>query len=466
MYPHTGLVGLSLEAQTIMAIVHFVAVSDYKDGHIKFNESHHAYSDGLCDAEVKLAAPNTPLYEVKWQAQQALNCHLDVLVRASGCRLREASTLEELGIKDGETLSAATLRRPPPVNRLAHAFALPRRDGSLVVWGNRSLGGDCSDVQEQLKEVEDVIFSHAAAAARLANGGVVTWGDKRYGADSRAVQTELCDVRDIRASYDAFAALRSDGRVVTWCGRDRSACVDHLRGVRLLASARYAFAAVLEEGGKVVAWGDVKQGGDVGAAAEDLVDICQIEATSSAFAARRSDGVVIPWGEATSGGDPGPLQGVLRRGGFCDIQGSGKAFAAIHREDGSVVTWGSCEGGCGQRRVQSIAATSFSFAALLIDGSVEAWGNLRYGGAVDVQKDLQEVVQLAGNGGAFAALRSDGRVVVWGHPDYGGEEDCSNLTDVRELRATYGAFAAICGDGTVVTWGDPVEGGGSSFCWG
>eukprot|EP00439_Symbiodinium_sp_Y106_P006398 s2483_g1.t1 len=414
------------------------------------------------------AAPNTPLYEVKWQAQQALNCHLDVLVRESGCRLREASTLEELGLEDEETLSAATLRRPPPANRLAHAFALPRRDGSLVVWGNRLLGGDCSDVQEKLKEVEDVTFSHAAAAARLANGGVVTWGDKRYGADSSAVQTELCDVRDIRASYDTFAALRSDGRVVSWCGGDRSGCVDHLRGVRLLASARYAFAAVLEEGGKVVAWGDVNQGGDVGSAVEDLVDVCQIEATSSAFAARRSDGVVIPWGEATSGGDPGPFEGVLRRGGFCDIQGSGKAFAAIHREDGSVVTWGSCEGGCGQRRVQSIAATSFAFGALLIDGSVETWGNHRYGGAVDVQKvqDLQEVVQLAGNGGAFAALRSDGRVVVWGHPDYGGEEDCSNLTDVRELRATYGTFAAICGDGTVVTWGDPVEGGGSSFCSG
>ncbi|CAE7939191.1 Trmt10a, partial [Symbiodinium necroappetens] len=264
--------------------------------------------------------------------------------------------------------------------------------------------------------------------------------------------------------YDTFAALRSDGRVVMW-SCSRNACIDHLRGVRLLASARYAFAAVLEEGGKVVAWGDVNQGGDIGAAAEDLVDVCQIEATSSAFAALRSDGVVIPWGEATSGGDPGPFEGVLRRGGFCDIQGSGKAFAAIHREDGSVVTWGSCEGGCEQHRVQSIAATSFSFAALRIDGSVEAWGNHRYGGALDLKKieDLQEVVQLCGNGGAFAALRSDGRVVVWGHPDYGGEEDCSNLTDVRELRATYGAFAAICGDGKVVTWGDPLEGGGSSF---
>eukprot|EP00439_Symbiodinium_sp_Y106_P013022 s2483_g1.t3 len=426
------------------------------------------------------AAPNTPLYEVKWQAQQALNCHLDVLVRESGCRLREASTLEELGLEDEETLSAATLRRPPPANRLAHAFALPRRILDYEKIGGRLAGGLGQPVigrglQRRTGEaersggcVQAVENLDEAAAARLANGGVVTWGDKRYGADSSAVQTELCDVRDIRASYDTFAALRSDGRVVSWCGGDRSGCVDHLRGVRLLASARYAFAAVLEEGGKVVAWGDVNQGGDVGSAVEDLVDVCQIEATSSAFAARRSDGVVIPWGEATSGGDPGPFEGVLRRGGFCDIQGSGKAFAAIHREDGSVVTWGSCEGGCGQRRVQSIAATSFAFGALLIDGSVETWGNHRYGGAVDVQKvqDLQEVVQLAGNGGAFAALRSDGRVVVWGHPDYGGEEDCSNLTDVRELRATYGTFAAICGDGTVVTWGDPVEGGGSSFCSG
>ncbi|CAE7708032.1 unnamed protein product, partial [Symbiodinium sp. CCMP2456] len=183
--------------------------------------------------------PNTPLYEVKWQAQQALNCRLDFLIRQSGCRLREASTLEELGLEDGETVSAATLRRPLPANRLAHAFALVRRDGSLVVWGNQSLGGDCLEVQEQLKEVEDVIFSHGAAAARLANGRVVTWGDQRYGADSSTAQAELHDVRDIRAAYDTFAALRSDGRVVMWSHRG-SACLDHPRGFIVAAAVAEA----------------------------------------------------------------------------------------------------------------------------------------------------------------------------------------------------------------------------------
>ena len=32
-------------------------------------------------------------------------------------------------------------------------------------------------------------------------------------------------------------------------------------------AGRYAFAAVLEDGGKVVAWGDPKQGGEIGALA-------------------------------------------------------------------------------------------------------------------------------------------------------------------------------------------------------
>ncbi|CAE7309890.1 HERC2 [Symbiodinium natans] len=309
--------------------------------------------------------------------------------------------------------------------------------------------------------------AHQAAAARLADGRVVTWGAQRYGADSSAVQAELTDVREVRASYEAFAALRGDGRVVTWSSED-SVCGDcptGLTDVRLLAAARYAFAAVLEDGGKVVAWGDPKQGGEIGPAAAELFDICQIEATSSAFAARRADGVILAWGDPAGGGDPGPEQEVLRSGGFCDIQGSGTAFAALRDEDGSVVTWGRCDSKPGKDllRVQSIAASSFAFAALRVDGSVVTWGNLRFGAAEPTfEEELQEIAELAASGGAFAARRGDGRVVVWGHVAYGGQQDCSNLTDVRELRATYGAFAAIQGDGSVVTWGDSADGGDSS----
>ena len=97
-----------------------------------------------------------------------------------------------------------------------YAFVAKLADETIVTWGDSSYGGDSSDVQAYLKQVETIYSTNYAFAAKLADGSVVTWGDPNYGADSRSVQSELKQVETIYSTCGAFAAKLADGRVVTW----------------------------------------------------------------------------------------------------------------------------------------------------------------------------------------------------------------------------------------------------------
>ena len=46
-----------------------------------------------------------------------------------------------------------------------------------MTWGEPDSGGDSSEVQDQLKGVQQVQATTSAFAAILADGSVVTWGD-------------------------------------------------------------------------------------------------------------------------------------------------------------------------------------------------------------------------------------------------------------------------------------------------
>ena len=125
----------------------------------------------------------------------------------------------------GGTLTVTPKTKPYNENRNEHAFAVIKRDGSVVTWGDASSGGDSSAVTKKLNGTIDVtqIFSNDYAFAALrVDGSVVTWGDAFspfYGGDSSAVTKQLdgtIDVKQIYSNVDAFAALRVDGSVVTW----------------------------------------------------------------------------------------------------------------------------------------------------------------------------------------------------------------------------------------------------------
>lgn len=242
----------------------------------------------------------------------------------------------------------------------------------------------------------------------------------------------------------AFALLRSDGSVIAWGdaknGGDVGVHTQELNGqnpVLQIFSASEAFAA-LRQDGSVVAWGHPDNGGDSSAVLSALngdVDVKQVFSTQYAFAALLANGAVISWGNAWYGGDTSTVASQLNGDiAVTQIFSNSSAFAAI-RADGSVVTWGDDEyGGNSQSlaaqlngavAVTSVYASSSAFAALRVDGSVVTWGSARNGGDSSALLELlgaqKKVVQLSSTNSAFAALFEDGTVLTWGDDGFGGD---------------------------------------------
>ena len=63
-----------------------------------------------------------------------------------------------------------------------------------MTWGDPDYGGDSSEVQDQLKGVQQLQATDYAFAAILADGSVVTWGSPGEGGDSSAVADQFAYV--------------------------------------------------------------------------------------------------------------------------------------------------------------------------------------------------------------------------------------------------------------------------------
>ena len=124
-------------------------------------------------------------------------------------------SLQAAGVQDGENITAVAQRAS--LSATTQAFALWCSGSNRVVtWGSPRAGGDCSAVQDQLKNAQQIQATAWAFAAILADGSVVTWGDPSYGGDCSAVQDQLKNVQQIQATPGAFAAILANGSVVTW----------------------------------------------------------------------------------------------------------------------------------------------------------------------------------------------------------------------------------------------------------
>ncbi|CAE7172104.1 unnamed protein product, partial [Symbiodinium necroappetens] len=333
---------------------------------------------------ISLAAePHWDVGSLCLKVQQELGLSRIKVVTARGTVLGGAATLQEAGIEDGEALGVVVKDIEIVGTYDGRAFAMIGRDGSVVTWGQDSLGGDSTEVQHQLRNVQQIKGTRGAFAAILEDGSVCTWGETRQDVTFEAVCPELRDVRKLQASFGAFAAVRGDGRVVAWGshshgGRITGALKTKLQFVRDIEATGLAFAALCADG-SVVAWGHQDSGGDCRAVADRLQEVWKIRSTMHAFAAIRKDGTVVTWGRVDAGGDSSAVQTQLT--GVREIASTGYAFAAI-RDDGSVVTWGRSEHGGDSRKIQEhlvnvkhVQGSVSTFAAIVGDGSIVAWGD-------------------------------------------------------------------------------------------
>ena len=294
-------------------------------------------------------------------------------------------------------------------------------NGCVITWGNKDNGGDSSDVQHLLKDVQNIYSTHYAFSALLKNRSVVTWGNKENGGDLNNVKHLLKDVQNIYSTHCAFAALLENGSVVTWGNRSYggdSSSVQHLlKDVIKIYSTSYDFAALLKNG-CVVTWGHPSYGGSDSSTVQHLLkNVVEIYSTSNSFAAILKNGNVVTWGNPNTGGDSSSVQHLLKD-------------------------------------VIEIYSTSYAFAALLKNGSVVTWGQLGYGSdSRNVQHLLKDVVKIYSTRNAFAALLKNGNIITWGNAKTGG--DSSNvqhlLKDIQNIYSTNYAFAALLKNSDIIT---------------
>ena len=170
-------------------------------------------------------------------AQKSFQCGFLRLVDADHGMVDPQCLCISAGLKDGDNLTAIVIHPKVAATAQKGAFASFCSGGNRVVtWGIQVMVGDSSEVQDQLKGVQQIQATYSAFAAILADGLVVTWGDPGYGGDSSEVQDQLKGVQQVQATRGAFAAILADGSVVTWgdpdYGGDSSEVQDQLKGVQ------------------------------------------------------------------------------------------------------------------------------------------------------------------------------------------------------------------------------------------
>ena len=224
-------------------------------------------------------SPATPVSQLKAAAQQHFQRRLRLT--AKGRQLDLTATLSEAELRDGEVVTAVV-----ELGKLAathQAFALNGHGSEVVTWGRAEWGGDSSQVQEQLKNVQHIQATARAFAAILESGAVVTWGDPEFGGDSSQVHEQLRNVQCIQGTDAAFAAILDSGHVVTWgharMGGDSSEVQDQMRNVQCIQATYGAFAAIVESGA-VVTWGGPEWGGYSSQVQEQLKNVQHIHTSN------------------------------------------------------------------------------------------------------------------------------------------------------------------------------------------
>jgi alpha-tubulin suppressor-like RCC1 family protein len=326
-------------------------------------------------------------------------------------------------------------------------------------------------------------------------------------------------------------ALRSDGTVWAWGRNDKGqlgqgfssagspirepVIVPGLSNMVALSVGRNHTLA-LKNDGTVWTWGD-NRFGQVGNGVADfqpvtvpfqvpgLPNVRAVAAGGLHSLAVRADGTLWCWGDNTKGQlgqgtesvspvtDPVQVPNLT---GVADAAG-GDLHSMVVRTDGSVWIWGVNDQGLlgissaaalvakptpvpGVGEAIAVSAGAGTSYALLLDGSVMAWGYNSDGqSALGTQTPvtpsptlipgLRSVTAIAAGKMHALALRDDGSVLSWGNSSFGQTGNglsnnynvpvqVPNFTDVTAVAVSQTHVIALRGDGTVWTWGDNGKG--------
>jgi alpha-tubulin suppressor-like RCC1 family protein len=246
---------------------------------------------------------------------------------------------------------------------------------------------------------------------------------------------------------------------------DVPASVAHLVGVREVAAGGGSGIALMEDG-TLEAWGGNHNGqlGDgtlmhspTPKPVPGVSGVVQIAMSGEHVAALLSSGHVLAWGSN--------LYGQLGNGTTGEGKESNVSRSAVPVEVAGI------------SNAVSLALGGASDAAVLADGTVLAWGENLHGELGDgttVEKDVPTPVRnltrvksvaiggIATLGGHSAALLSDGTVEAWGTDKTGSTaltpQAVAGLSGVVQISAGYTDTFALLSNGTLEAWGTNASG--------
>ncbi len=326
-----------------------------------------------------------------------------------------------------------------------HSLAL-KTDRTILSWGSDTNGqlGDGGSSTDQFLPVSvanatNIVAIAAGDSHSLAlkfDGTILSWGNDFKGqlgdGGSNTNQsapvpvTGAKNIVAIAASESNSLALKEDGTILAW-GSDafnqlgngavnetKSVPVPVLNAINIVAIAagrRHALA--LQADGRLLSWGSDEDGqlGDGGTNSDkdaptfipNVNNIIAIAAGEDFSLALKADGTMLSWGSDEFGqlGDSAELSDKVAPvvvAGVTNIIGiaAGLNYALALKADGTLISWGSDEGGkLGNpnssdnqptfvpaliaTNIVAISAGAFHSLALKSDGTMLSWGNFFFG---------------------------------------------------------------------------------------
>jgi parallel beta-helix repeat protein len=279
------------------------------------------------------------------------------------------------------------------------------------------------------------ISSTGRVSVFLPASQVAAWGDDSGGQTD--VPTNLDDAVAIAGGDYHSVAVRHDGTLVAW-GFDDEGQIDtptnSLPFVSIAAGADHNLAIAGD--GSVVAWGlDDSGQTDVPGTVSSALSVAAGDSHSLALLA---SGTVVAWGDNTYGQTN--LPSLLASGYWIWTWWGGWIWEPNNPPP-----------------AQAIAARGNNNLALLVNGTVVAWGDNSFGQA-SLPSNLSNVVAIAAGYLHSAALCSNGTVVAWGDNTFGQTNVPSGLSNVVAIAAGDFHTLALLSNGKVVGWGDDTFG--------
>ena len=277
------------------------------------------------------------------------------------------------------------------------------RSSSVVEWSESGVTGE---VPPDLRGVAILSAGKNHSFALRNDGSLVGWGDASLG--QLDVPASLTDVTKISCGGNHTLALRSDGSVVAWGDDSFGQLQVPSEGPFKAVSAGGDFSLALTQGGQIVAWGR----NDFGQlnVPPGLSYIRDIAAGDYHALAVKSDQTVVTWGLSTYS-----LSQIPR--GLDDVVSvtAGSTHSSALMDDGTFTSWGwRLPLSPNLNDVVSMSSGDYFNMAMRQDGTFEIWGSYSRFGWIrrdEIPEGLTAVKSVSA-GGARAAVSKDSSVLI------------------------------------------------------